>query len=137
MFEIGQQNLSTDENTKRVRCIINNAFGHTEDSGVALQCVEYVQYRVFKELGIEINWSGRVGPRHGGTWTDHFTRLQRYTVIDEPIKYTAMSFANPIYNSPYGHVAFVEESYGDGSIKISEANYPEKGIYYERFLLKE
>ena len=33
-----------------------------------------------------------------------------------------------------GHVAFVEEVYPDGSIRISEANWPRNGIYNERVL---
>ena len=32
----------------------------------------------------------------------------------------------------YGHVGFVEEIYGDGSVRISEYNYVQDGRYDER-----
>ncbi len=47
-----------------------------------------------------------------------------------------MSFANPQFNPPYGHVAFVEDILADGSVRISEANWPKDGIYNERTISK-
>lgn len=35
-----------------------------------------------------------------------------------------------------GHVAFVEQAFADGSVKVSEANWPHDGIYNERTISK-
>lgn len=136
IFDIGRKNLATSENTKRVREFINHAFGHTEASGVSLQCVEYVHYKVKKEIDVDIVWpSDR--PRHGGRWVHIFKKNNMYKILDEPIFNSAMSFTNPNFNKPYGHVAYVDEVFPDGSIMISEANWPHKGIYNERPLSKQ
>ena len=45
-----------------------------------------------------------------------------------------MSFTNPAFNSPWGHVAFVEEVFSDSSINISEANLDNKGGFNVRKL---
>ncbi len=37
-------------------------------------------------------------------------------------------------NFPYGHVMYVEDVYGDGSIKISEYNFAGPGMYSERVI---
>jgi len=137
IFKKGRPNLARDENTKVVREFINKEFVFDYKT-IPLQCTEYVQYKVLKELEVRINWAGRVGSRNGGDWPGQFTKLKRYRVFDEPKKGRAMSFANPNFNKPYGHVAFVEEvSDSDKSIKISEVNWPSKGIYNERPLSKE
>lgn len=136
IFEIGRPNLATSDNTKRVREIIDQEFHHTEASGVDLQCVEYVQYKVKINTGVKINWpSDR--PRDGGKWSGIFRKNNLYKVLDQPVVNSAMSFANPNFNKPWGHVAFVEEAFDDGSIRITEANWPRNGMYNDRILSKE
>jgi surface antigen len=36
-----------------------------------------------------------------------------------------------------GHVAFVEAVFPDASLQISEANWPDRGIYNERVMVRE
>lgn len=138
VFEVDQPNPALADNTIKLRKIINKAFGLNFEKD-CLQCTEYVQYKVKITFNIDIDWSGRIGHRHGGRWIDQFTRLGRYKILDTPKKGCAMSFANPNFNKPWGHVAFVEEVLEDEneSIKISEANWPNKGIYNERTLSKQ
>jgi len=137
IFKKGRPNLADDESTKAVREFINYEFVFDYKT-TPLQCTEYVQYKALKELGVRINWAGRVGSRNGADWPSQFIRLKRYKVLNTPKRGCAMSFSNTNFNKPYGHVAFVEEvSDSDKSIKISEANWPSKGIYNERPLSEE
>jgi surface antigen len=39
--------------------------------------------------------------------------------------------------SPKGHVSYVEAVFPDKSIQVSEANWPEDGIYNERVMVEE
>lgn len=132
-FQNHEKNLATDSNSIKLRKIINDEFGggaRRDD----LQCVEYVHYKL-QQMGITIQWP-KERPRHGGLWAGIFQRSGQYKVLDEPKAGCAMSFVGSLKNQKVGHVAFVEEVYQDGSIKISEANWPPPGIYSERVLPK-
>lgn len=140
VFKVGIPNLAKDDNTIKVRKFIDYEFKFDFNT-VWLQCTEYVQYKILKELGIKIDWTGRVGPRDGAGWPEQFLKLKRYKVLDIPKKGCAMSFTTgcPV---PPGHVAYVEDVLEDGSIRISEANWPppgqkEQGHYNERPLTKK
>lgn len=135
LFIKGVPNSATDEITIKLRQNIKYEFGHKSD-GLVLQCVEYVQYKVKKILGVDIKWPAD-RPRDGGKWAAIFEKNKLYKVLDDPKKYCAASFANPLFNPPWGHVAFVEEVFNDGSIKISEVNWPSKGIYNERIIKRD
>lgn len=135
-----QTNPADSEATKRLRKFINYEFGLDFEKD-HLQCTEYVHFKVLKELRAKINWTGRVGPRHGVAWPDQFLTLKRYRVLDMPKKGCAMSFAAGC-TVPPGHVAYVEEVLNDDSIVISEANWPppgqkEQGQYNKRSLTKK
>jgi len=130
---------ASDLNIIKLREIINDEFGGHKKKW-DLQCTEYVCYKI-KQMGVTINWpSDR--PRHGGRWADIFERNKLYKITDDSPKIGfAMSFADSKFNPPYGHVAFVENIFNDGSIKISEANWPPirkvpEGEYSERILPK-
>lgn len=126
---------ATHPDTLAIRQIIKDQFTGGKNS-YDLQCVEYVHYKVKEKTGVEIQWpSDR--PRHGGLWASIFQRNNLYKVMDEPTVHCAMSFTKPDFNAPYGHVAFVEEVLADGSVRISEANWPNKGIYNERVVKKD
>ncbi len=143
VFEVGIPNLAKDDNTIKVRKFINYEFRLDFDK-TPLKCTKYVQYKVLKELGIKIDWAGRVGPRHGAVWSEQLLKLGRYKVLDKldiPKKGCSMSFTAgcPV---PPGHVAYVEDVLEDDSILISEANWPppgqkEHGHYNERPLTKK
>ncbi|QQG46545.1 MAG: CHAP domain-containing protein [Candidatus Niyogibacteria bacterium] len=137
-FVEGWPNLYNSPVTVAVREIINNEFG-LEAEKIPLNCTEYVQYCIKTKLGIVIEWpSDR--PRHGGKWADIFRRNNLYKVINEPVSNCAACFTDVRKKdgtlTKEGHVAFVEEIFPDGSIKISEANWPNSGIYSERILSK-
>jgi len=132
-FKPHYPNLAKDDNTVKLRKIIKDEFGGGVN-GWDLQCTEYVHYRV-QQMGININWPNE-RPRHGGRWAVIFENSGQYKVSNEPTAGSAMSFTSGLKNSTVGHVAFVEEIYENGSIKISEANWPPPGKYYERILAK-
>lgn len=133
VFKAGVINLVNDANTIKLRKIIKDAFG-LGANGCCLQCTEYVHYRV-QRMGITIKWPNE-RPRHGGRWATIFEKSGQYKVLSKPKAGCAMSFTSGIKNSNVGHVAFVEEVYNNESIKISEANWPPPGKYYERILSK-
>jgi len=136
-------NPANSETTKRIRKFINYEFKFSDDPNfekIYLQCTEYVQFRVKQKLGITIEWpSDR--PRHGKYWVVILTYNNICKEVKVPISDCIMSFTDgfkhPVMQQT-GHIAFVEEVYPDNSIKISEANWDNKGSYKERNLsLKE
>lgn len=138
LFRLGVPNLANDAMTLAVRKEIGDEYGGGK-SGWELQCTEYVTYRVKTKLGIVIKWPVKSG-RNGGKWAEIFQKNGTYKILNEPRVNSAMSLTTGISSNPQineiGHVAFVEETLPDGTIKISEANWPRNGIYNERSLSK-
>ncbi len=138
-FVIGQTNLVTSDITKKIREVIKDVLNGAK-SGYELQCTEYVSYRLKTKLGVDINWPVQSG-RNGGVWWKIFQDARLYKIISDPKANCAMCFTAGISQNPeinaIGHVAFVEEVYPDGSIKISEANWPNEGKYSERTISKD
>lgn len=137
-FVIGQVNLADNSRTIEVRKAIKDEFGGGVNKW-SLQCTEYVMYRVKEKTGATIQWP-EDRPRHGGKWAEIFQRHGLYKILAEPQANCAMCFTAGISTDPgvneIGHVAFVEEVLPNGSIKISEANWPRDGIYNERIIPK-
>ena len=135
-FKIGIANLANSDNTIKLRKIINYEFGLDFDKD-ELQCTEYVQYRA-QQLGIKIQWPVKTN-RNGSNWANIFEKYGLYKILDSPKAKCAMSFTSgfrtPAMNT-IGHVAFVEQVFDDGSIKITEANWPRPGKYNERKMSK-
>lgn len=95
------------------------------------QCTWYTYYRA-QELGI--HFSPQMG--NGGDWQ----YASGYEVSHIPITGSALSFSpgQAGADSTYGHVAFVEEVRGDGSILISESNVRGIGrLSYRTFTAEE
>jgi len=134
-FKIGIPNLWNSNNTVKLRALIKDEFKGGKNKW-DLQCTEYVHYRI-KQNGVNIKWPIKYG-RHGGKWADIFTKYKLYKVADAPTVGDAMSFRESLKGAAYitGHVAYVEKVFPDGSIYISEANWPGKGKYNERKLAK-
>lgn len=135
VFKIGVANNADDSNTKKVRSFIQDALTGGQN-GWPLQCTEFAQYKVLQQVGVVIQWPND-RPRHGGKWADIFARNGIYKVLDCPKAGCTMSFTKGFKNleaKETGHVAFVEQVFDDGSIKISEANWPPPGKYFERTL---
>jgi len=120
-----RSHLHGSAKTKQLRKYINDEFGGGRKYW-DLQCTEYTYYRI-KLVGHAIKWPVKSG-RDGGKWAGIFQKT-KYQVSVKPAKGAAMSFTNI---QPYGHVAYVEKVNPDGSVFISEANWPKKGIYCER-----
>lgn len=135
----GQRNNANDGVTKQIRKFIRHEFKFPDDPNyetTVLQCTEYVQFKVLKQLGIKIDWTGRVGKRDGGNWPAQFITLKRYAVLDYPKTSCAMSFPT-VKPGGTGHIAFVEEVKSDGTVRITEANIPaDTGTYNERQIPK-
>jgi surface antigen len=143
-FIIGQVNGATSDITKKIREAIKNVLNGAKNK-YDLQCTEYVSYRLKAKLGVEINWPVQSG-RNGGVWWKIFQTAGIYKVLTEPKINCAMCFTDGISQNPavnaIGHVAFIEEVFADGSVKVSEANWPPKGQlpqgqYNERVIPKE
>jgi len=135
-FNVGHANASDSENTITVRKIIHDEFGFGK-IGDCLNCVEYVQFRVKTKLGLKINWPVKIG-RDGGKWADIFQAAGAYKVLNFPQDNCAMCFTDNVDKdaaiNALGHVAFVESVLPDGSVEISEANWPGDGKYNERLI---
>ena len=143
-FILGQPNSAASDVTKKIRETIKDVLNGAKN-GYALQCTEYTTYRVKTKLGIDINWPVQSG-RNGGVWWKIFQDAGVYKILSEPKANCAMCFTAGISQDPttneIGHVAFVEEVTPDGSVKVSEANWPPKGQqprgqYNERTIPRE
>lgn len=134
-FIKGQPNKSDSPNSIEVRKVLNDEFGGGRQAW-DLQCTEYTQFRINQVLNIKIDWpKDRTLSRHGRNWAKILEN--RYNISPTPKVDCAMSFTHPAFNNPFGHVAFVEEVLTDGSVRISEANWPGDGIYNERIVKKD
>ena len=135
VFVVGIANLTSDPNTSKLRKIIADVFGNGR-GGYPLQCTEYVQYKIAQD-GITIRWPAD-RPRDGGKWAGIFERNKMYKVLTDPKAKCAISFTaglGPVADKT-GHIAYVEEVFSDGSIRITEANWPGQGKYNDRKLTK-
>lgn len=135
---MGQPNLVVSDVTKKIRSIINDVLNGAKN-GYDLQCTEYVTYRVKTKLNVDIKWPVSSG-RNGGVWWKIFQDAGLYKILSEPGVNCAMCFTAGISQNPatnaIGHVAFVEELLPGGSVKISEANWPNQGKYNVRTITK-
>ncbi len=133
-FRKAVANLANDTNTIKLRKIIEDEFGGGANAW-DLQCTEYVCYKL-RQMGVRISWPAE-RPRHGGRWAGIFERSRLYKILSEPKAGCAMCFTTGFRTAAMnetGHVAFVEQVLEDGSVKISEANWPPPGKYNERVM---
>jgi hypothetical protein len=130
-FTIGEENLVDHPNTVHVRAIINDVFGLGR-SEFALQAGEYVLYRLWKK-GIHIVWP-EIRPRVPGLWHKILKGSPQVHIGVIPKIGSIMEY---MITPEIGHLALVEALFPDDTITISEANFPDMGIYNERVLTKE
>ena len=138
----GQTNPALGEATKRLRKFIDYEFKFLNEPNfdkTQLQCTEYAHFRVKQKLGVTIQWPS-TRPRNGKDWPDRLLQSNFCRVLDNPVQNCTMSFTDgfktPVMQQT-GHVAFVEEIFPDGRIRISEANWDNKGSYKERELTED
>lgn len=140
IFIKGVSNLYNSANTIEVREILKKSFNINGGKNKwDLQCTEYVCYIIKKEKNITIDWGVITSGRDGGKWPEIFTKLKKYKVLDYPVSGCAMCFFGGLEKTSAkntGHVAYVEKVYDDGTIDISEANWPGQGKYNLRKLSK-
>lgn len=130
-FVVGGENSIDSSNTVQVRAILGDPFGIGR-SEFPLQAGEYVLYKLWKK-GIKIPWPS-VRPRVPGLWHKILKGSPRVHVGVTPKVHAIMEY---VYDAEIGHVAFVEAVFPDDTVIISEANFPDSGIYNERELSKE
>lgn len=130
-FVVGEENSVDHPNTAHVRAILGDVFGigHSE---FALQAGEYVLYKLWRK-NIRIEWPS-VRPRVPGLWHKILRGIPHIQMSVTPKVGSVMEY---MLTNDMGHVAYVEAVFPDNTIALSEANYPDSGIYSERQLTKE
>lgn len=130
-FTIGLANGPDDPNTIRLRTMIGDVFG----GGVleyALQAGEYVVYKL-KRKGIVVPWTA-ARPRVPGRW---HVLLKGIRGVHSGVTPKTGAIMECTLHNDIGHVAYVEAVFPNETISISEANYPDSGIYNERTLTRD
>ncbi len=131
-FVIGTENSAWESNTVRLRGVIRDEFS-ANLSQLPLQAHEYVYYKLLRR-GTRIAWPD-VRPRTPGSWAKILSTLEGVSVGDAPSVGAVMEFTLPEgAGEGKAHLAYVEKVYPDQAIQISEADYPDRGIYNERTL---
>lgn len=130
-FVIGQENDADNPNTYRLRAFIGDLF-HGDEADFALQAGEYVYYKLMRK-GLRIPWP-QVYPRTPGRWHIILKSVPSASIGVVPKVGSIMEYTQP---NEIGHLAYVEAVFPDESIVLSEANYPDRGMYNERTLTKE
>lgn len=134
-FHIGEENRDDDPATVRLRALIEDAFGAGEIA-LPLQAEEYVLYRLIKR-GVKIAWPP-VRPRSPGMWTSILKDAPGVRITTTPTPGSIMEFmlSGSDSHESLGHLAYVDAVFPDGSLQISEANWPDLGVYNERVLVE-
>lgn len=132
-FRKGEENGADAVSTTRVRAVIQDEFGAGE-AHLPLQAEEYVTYRLLRK-GKRIEWP-EVRPRTLGVWHTILNDTPNVECRAVPSQGALMEFTMESEDAEgvAGHVAFVEAVFPDDTIQISEANWPDRGIYSERVL---
>ena len=129
-FIIGAENSGREATTVRLRLVIRDEFAAIL-SQLPLGANEYVYYKLLRR-GARIAWPD-VRPRTPGSWANILGTLEQVTVGDGATVGSVMEFVLP----EKAHLAYVENVFPDGTIQISEADWPDRGIYNERVLVEE
>ena len=130
-FVIGEENNAGDPNTERVRAIIDDTFSYGEGT-LPLQAEEYILYKL-RRNGVLVAWNA-VRPRVAGTWKEITATMPNVEQSTLPRPRSVMEI---LLSDGRGHLVFIESVYPDGTLQLSEVNWPERGIYNERALVKE
>lgn len=129
-FVVGAENGPRATNTVRVRSLIKDEFS-ANLSHIPLQAHEYVYYKL-RRKGITIAWPD-IRPRTPGTWVRILSTLPEVRLSAEPTVGSVMEVAP---QDGKAHLAYVERVIDRDSIVVSEADWPERGIYNERTLTR-
>ncbi len=130
-FVVGEENSIDHPNTAHVRAILSDVFGLSK-SEFPLQSGEYVLYRLWRK-GIHVIWPA-TRPRVPGSWHRILKGSPQVHIGVIPKVGAVMEY---LLSPDVGHLAFVDAIFPDGTITISEAHFPDAGIYNERVLMRE
>lgn len=131
-FTIGEENSVDSPNTAHVRAIIGDTFNASR-AELPLQAGEYVLYKLWKR-GKRIDWPLRREARVPGLWHKLLRGVPRIHIGVTPKVGDIMEY---VMEGEVGHLAYVEAVFPDDTITVSEANFPDSGIYNERVLTRE
>ena len=126
---IGEAYEAHDPHTERLRAVISDEFSYG-DGDEPLQAEEYVTYKLLRQSMV-IPWPA-IRPRTPGTWRTLLQHIPLVTIVHEPLARSVVEWQGDVR----GHVAYVEAVFPDNTIQISEANYPDRGIYNERTMVE-
>jgi hypothetical protein len=127
-FVVGEENSVDAINTIHVRAILGDVFGMGR-SEFPLQAGEYVLYKLWKK-GLRILWPS-IRPRTPGLWHKILRGVEKVHIGVTPKMGALMEYTTDV---DMGHLAYVEAIFPDNTITVSEANFPDSGIYNEREL---
>jgi hypothetical protein len=130
-FTDGEVNESDDVNTTRVRALLRDEFGG-DRMGYPLQAGEYVSYRLARK-NISIPWPPE-RPRWPGRWHVLLKGVSRVHSGVQPKTGSVMEYVD---DGEVGQLAYVEAVTPDESITISQANFPDRGIFRQRTLTRD
>ncbi len=130
-FEIGVEYGPRNASTVRLRYVIRDEFSASL-SQLPLQAHEYAYYKLLRR-SVRIAWPD-IRPRTPGSWTRILSLLDGVTVGHVPTVGAVMEFT---LHDGKAHLAYVEKVFPDLSIQVSEADWPDRGIYNERVLVED
>jgi hypothetical protein len=135
-FDIGEENRDDDPSTIRLRALIQDEFGAGE-LGLPLQAEEYALYRLYRR-NVRPVWP-QIRPRSPGSWSRILEGQEGVRIDSRPKGGAVMEFTLAAHegSDPIGHLAYIEAVFPDDSLQVTEANWPDQGIYNERVLVKE
>lgn len=126
---IGEAYEAHDPHTERLRAVISDEFSYGSGD-LPLQAEEYVTYKLLRQSMV-IPWPA-VRPRTPGTWRTLLQAVPAVTISSDPSARSVIEWQGDVR----GHVAYVEAVFPDNTIQISEANYPDRGVYNERTMVE-
>jgi surface antigen len=90
--------------------------------GGSWQCTRYVWGRAVEKTGVTLGFSGGSGNQNGGQWFGNVIAGGRVSLGSTARPNSIAVWAGG--SDGNGHVAFVEDLNADGSLIVTEANYP-------------
>ena len=126
--------LTNDAYSAQAQVLIDNSPSQSNPfyEGGAWDCTRYAWGRAVEKLGVRLGFTGGGGNQNAGQWYQN-------VVLSGDV---SLGSTNPRPNSlavwteadGNGHVAFVEDITSDGSLIVSEANYPFESLPHETVL---
>jgi hypothetical protein len=127
MFESGRSYDAENEDTKKLRLCIHDAFAGGAAS-LALTDAEYVTYKL-QQKELSLPWD-RERPRTPGTWQKKLRGKDGVHIGIIPKTGSVMEYIV----DDIGYVCYVEAVFPDQTIKVSAIGSAEEGVYSEEMI---